>query len=454
MKKVLLLFLSLSLVVGILAACSGQKQSSSSGEKGEQDQKSKEPVTIRFYTHGTEDGYAWNKTISAFEKKYPNIKVDVVQLSEKQDGQEALKKIDLAAASGEEMDVVMFTNTPEYAQRVNLGMLEPLDDFIKKDGGYKVADEYKLNPIVNGKYYGLPGKYVSWFVLLNKDKLDAAGLEVPKSWTWDEYMEYAKKLTKDGKYGTYFHGPWQGAWANYINLRMQSEEKDAGFLKTDGTSNMDSPLYKESLAMRLKMEKEDKSAVPYSSMISQKMNYRDQFFTQQVSMIVTGTYMIAELGGSERFPAEFNVAVAPFPQNKVNEKGAYSPADGDILGISANSKHKEEAYKFIRWYTTEGQVAQGINISSWKKTTEDQTIKLIDDTIAGAQNPEKVDKDSLIHSVQTTITAKGGKPVPYQKEIDLALSTEFEKLFLGKQSLNETVASSKKAVQEIIDKNK
>ncbi|MFJ7727933.1 ABC transporter substrate-binding protein [Neobacillus sp. NPDC097160] len=453
MKKILLLFLSLSLVLGILAACSKPEKSSSSAEKGQKDQKTEEPVTIKLHTHGNEDGYAWNRTIKAFEEKYPNIKVDVVQLSEKQDGQEALKKIDLAAASGEDMDVVMFTNTPNYAQRVNLGMLEPLDEFIKKDG-YKMEDEYKIDTKINGKYYGLPGKYVSWFVLLNKDRLDAAGLEVPKSWTWDEYMEYAKKLTKDGKFGTYFHGPWQGAWSNYINLKMQSQEKDAGFLKTDGTSNMDSPLYKESLAMRLKMEREDKSAVPYSSMISQKMNYRDQFFTQQVSMIVTGTFLIPELGGSERFPADFNVAVAPFPQNTANEKGAYSIADGDIVGISANSKHKEAAYKFVRWYTTEGQIAQGINISSWKKTTDDQVVKLINDTIAEAQSPEKVDKESLIHSVQTIISAKSGKPVPYQSEIDLALSTEFEKLILGKQSLDETVANSKKVVQEIIDKNK
>ncbi|MBO0961606.1 sugar ABC transporter substrate-binding protein [Neobacillus sp. MM2021_6] len=449
MKKILLLFLSLSLVLGVLAACSKPDKTSSSGEKGD----TEEPVTIKFYTHGTEDGYAWDRTIKAFEEKNPNIKVDVVQLSEKQDSQEALKKIDLAAASGEEMDVVMFTNTANYAQRVNLGMLEPLDEMIKKDG-FKMEDEYKVDTKINGKYYGLPGKYVSWFVLLNKDRLDAAGLEVPKSWTWDEYMEYAKKLTKDGKYGTYFHGPWQGAWANYMSLRLQSQEKDAGFLKTDGTSNIDSPLYKESLAMRVKMEKEDKSAVPYSSMISQKMNYRDQFFTQQVSMIITGTFMIAELGGSERFPADFNVAVAPFPQNKVDEKGAYSAADADILGVAANSKHKEAAYKFIRWYTTEGQIAQGINISSWKKTTDDQVIKLINDTLAEAQNPEKVDKESLIHSVQTTISAKVGKPVPYQSEIDLALSTEFEKLILGKQSLDETVASSKKVVQEIIDKNR
>ncbi len=446
MKRFLLLFLSFTLVIGILAACSQKESTSPSGKEGE-------PETIKFYTHGTEDGYAWKRTISAFEEKYPDIKVDVVQLSEKQDGAESLKKIDLAAASGEEMDVIMFTNTPNYAQRVNLGMLEPIDSYIEQDG-YKMEEEYKVDTSVGGKYYGLPGKFVAWYVLLNKDRLAAAGLEVPKNWTWDEYMEYAKKLSSKGHYATYFHGPWDGAWINYMSLRLQSQEKDAGFLKTDGTSNMDNPLYKESLAMRLKMEKEDKTAVPYSSMISQKMNYRDQFFTQAVDMIITGTYMTAELGGSERFPAEFNIAVAPFPQNELEEKGSYSVGDGDILGISANSKHKEAAYKFIRWYTTEGQVAQGINIPSWTKVTNEQIVDLITDTLAEANNPEKVDKESLIHSIQTVITAKAGKPVPYQNEIDQALSSEFEKLILDKQNLDETVANSKKIVQDILDKNK
>ncbi|WP_028390907.1 ABC transporter substrate-binding protein [Bacillus cihuensis] len=446
MKRFLMLVLGLSLVIGIVAGCSQKQSTSSNGKEAG-------PETIKFYTHGTEDGYAWKRTISAFEEKYPDIKVDVVQLSEKQDSQEALKKIDLAAASGEEMDVIMFTNAANYAQRVNLGMLEPIDSYIEKDG-FKMEDEYKVDTSINGKYYGVPGKFVSWYVLLNKDRLDAAGLEVPKSWTWDEFMEYAKKLSSKGHYATYFHGPWDGAWVNYMSLRLQSQEKDAGFLKTDGTSNMDNPLYKESLAMRLKMEKEDKTAVPYSSMISQKMNYRDQFFTQAVDMIITGTYMTAELGGSERFPAEFNVAVAPFPQNKIDEKGSYSVGEGDILGISANSKHKDAAYKFIRWYSTEGQEAQGLNIPSWTKVSDEQIVELINKTLGEAKNPEKVDKDSLIHSIQTIITAKAGKPVSYQSEIDQALSAEFEKLILDRQNLDETVANSKKIVQDILDKNK
>ncbi|MFK4996710.1 hypothetical protein ACI2OX_01755 [Bacillus sp. N9] len=79
-----------------------------------------------------------------------------------------------------------------------------------------------------------------------------------------------KKLTTDDRYGTYFHGPTNGAWIEYLKLRLASKETDTDFIKADGTSNIDDPMYKETLAMRVKMEKEDQSVVPYATMISQK----------------------------------------------------------------------------------------------------------------------------------------------------------------------------------------
>ncbi|MFK4996709.1 hypothetical protein ACI2OX_01750 [Bacillus sp. N9] len=99
--------------------------------------------------------------------------------------------MDLAAASGEQMDVLMFSNPADYAQRVSLDMLEPIDTFIEEEG-FSYDDEYKSSTKIGDHYYGLPGKFSTWYVLLNKDHLDAAGLEVPKSWTWEEYMDYAK----------------------------------------------------------------------------------------------------------------------------------------------------------------------------------------------------------------------------------------------------------------------
>ncbi|MDF2923112.1 MAG: transporter substrate-binding protein [Paenibacillaceae bacterium] len=84
----------------------------------------------------------------------------------------------LLAASGDQMDVIMYSAAPDYAQRVGAGMLEPLDEYLKMDGLDPKA-EFKIDTSVNGKYYALPGKMIEWLVLLNKDKLDQAKLPVP-----------------------------------------------------------------------------------------------------------------------------------------------------------------------------------------------------------------------------------------------------------------------------------
>ena len=76
------------------------------------------------------------------------------------------------------------------------------------------------------------------------------------------------------------------------------------------------------------MEKEDQSSVPYTDMISQKLNYRTQFFNQSASMITIGGWMNTEIGGTDKVPLDFNVAVAPFPKNERRSNGAYAGNHG------------------------------------------------------------------------------------------------------------------------------
>ncbi|WP_077619332.1 ABC transporter substrate-binding protein [Bacillus sinesaloumensis] len=451
-KKFWLSLLASSLLIGVLAGCSGGGEESSSNEK-DTSKKTEEAVTIKFHTHGNEESYNWKETIAAFEEEYPNIDVDLVILSEKGDTQESLQKLDLAAASGEQLDVLMFSDPASYAQRVALGMVAPIDEFIEKDG-YKLNEEYKVDTTIDGKYYALPGKFNPWYVLLNKDHLDEAGLEVPTDWTWDEFMDYAKKLTTDDHYGTYFHGPQGGGWMEFMKLALASEEENTEFVKADGTSNFDSPLFRKTLEMRVQMEKEDKSSVPYTDIISQKLHYRNQFFNQDSSTIVIGSWMNTELGGTEQFPLEFNVAVAPYPKNDAGDEGGYTPVTTDFMSVAANSEHKEEAYTFIRWYTSEGQMVQGKNIPSWNGVSQDELGEIVDGILAGTVNPEKVDRDSLVKVLQSAKSSKIIPPVSYQSELYKVVNEEYEKLILGDQDIEATIKATQERAQEIIDNNK
>jgi multiple sugar transport system substrate-binding protein len=468
-KKIWSGLLASGVVLSLLAGCgnagSGNAGSNAAGGSGSAAKPadntasaSKEPVTIRLYTYGTEADYNWSKTLAAFTQKNPNIKVDLVQLSAKGDTQEAGKKLDLAAASGEAMDVVMFSDPAGYAQHVGLGMVAPLDDFIAKDGGYKEEAEYKVDTHLNGKVYALPGKFNPWYVLLNKTMLDKAGLAVPKQWTWAQFEDYAKKLTTgtgaDKVYGTYFHGPNNGGWMEYLKLMMFNQLDNSDYLKADGSSNMDDPNFKSTLQLRYQMEKTDKSAVPYADMISQKLNYRDEFFHQKAAMIVTGSWMNTMLGGNDQYPLNFNVAVAPVPTNKEGDPSGVAEVTTDYVAVANSSKHKQEAYDFVRWYTTEGQVVQGKNVASWSKVSSDDTTKILDTILSGTKNPEKVDKASLVSTLLNSKAPKLIPPVTYQNDVYKAINNEFEKYIYDKQDLDTTVKNSQTQVQQIIASNK
>jgi len=453
-----------ALALSALAGCggSGSKSADTGGNQGAgqssaQPSPTQQQVTIRLHTHGTEAAYNWSKTIAAFEAKYPNIKVELVPLSEKGDSQEALKKLDLLLASGEEMDVMMFTDAASYAQHVGMGVVAPLDEFIAKDG-FKVAEEYKVDTQLNGKYYALPGKFNPWYVLLNKDHLEQAGLKVPTDWTWDDFMAYAKALTKgegnQKRYGTYFHGPQNGGWMEFLKLALAGRPENTEFLKADGTSNLDDPMFRRTLEIRLKMEKEDQSATPYSLMLSQKLHYRPQFFNQSASMILIGSWMNTELGGTDQYPLNFRVAVAPYPKPGPNDPSGYTPVTTDYMAVAAKSKHKEEAYRFIRWYTTEGQIVQGKNVPSWNGVKPDALAQIVDTILSGTKTPEKVDKESLIRVLSGARSSKLVPPVTYQSEVYKVLNEEFEKLILGSQDLDKTLETMKQRVQQLIDANK
>ena len=96
----------------------------------------------------------------------------------------------------------------------------------------------------------------SWFVLINKNYLDEAGLPVPElDWTWADYRDYANKMTQgegaSKRYGSYFH-----SWDHYNYMGMWSNYPDNPMFNADMTAvNFDHPMFKEWLQFRYDMEK-------------------------------------------------------------------------------------------------------------------------------------------------------------------------------------------------------
>ncbi|MCU6791363.1 extracellular solute-binding protein [Paenibacillus sp. WQ 127069] len=426
----------------VLAGCSPEKKAATPPAST----ANQDAVTINFYHWYNEETGNWSKVIKAFEEKNPGIKVQSKPLVDNVSAPEYLKKLDLMTASGEYMDVVMFHDAGEFAKRVKIGMMEPLDGYLSKDG-VDVSKEYLIDPKIDGKYYGLPAKYIIAMIMLNKKQLDEAGLPIPQDWTWKEFAEYAKKLTK-GEGPTKTYGAFLRDQYLHYTLNMSGLPQDSYIIKDDSSSNITNPLFKQSLELRNQMENIDKSSVPLSDTISQKLDYRQQFFTGKANMLIAGSWMISEWGN---FKPDFEIAWAPYPKNSPSDPAYYARTSGDIIGVAKSSKHKEAAYKFARWFSTEGIVVQGLSLPGWKQADQ---AKAVDTLIAGTKTPQAVDKKSLMDVLGKSVGSKIVIPPAYGPEVEKAFVDEAQLYLFDKQNVDTTLTKIQEKVQKIMTSNK
>ncbi|MGG3281605.1 ABC transporter substrate-binding protein [Paenibacillus solani] len=366
-----------------------------SGSDADASKSGKEVTTIKYYNWDNEAQQAGTDAmLQEFMDQNPEIKVEHVVLVPG-DSVEMLKKLDFLISSGETIDVIQFPSLGGVLERAERGALAPLNELYEKES-LVPEDEYFVNPKLSDKYYGMQYTKSTNYVMLNKDALDEAGLEVPKyGWTWDDYRDYANKMTKgegvDKRYGTYFH-----TWELYMNAPAQTMMKDP-FVYEDGTTILSDPTYKYFFQLRKDMEEKDKSAKPYSDVLAAKLNYRTEFFNEEAAMILTGNFTIADPGNTEQYPHEFKTAFAPVPVPPAGwepkeYEGKYFTS-GNMLAMGANSANKDASFKLMRFMTT-ADSDNRLEFSGYKKANnEDLLTKLV------AGKEDMYDMDSLKYTL-------------------------------------------------------
>lgn len=384
MKKSISAFLTAVLVTGMLAGCGGGSEDNKPAAEAGSSSAPGQKVTIKYYTWEDKPGY--KEKIAEFEKMYPNIKVET-QVLASNDARESTKKLDILTAAGEQVDVLRFSNADHVIQRAATGMLAPIDDFAKEDN-LNINEEYYANTLYKGKTYSLMDSMTFWFVVLNKQHLDETGLPIPPSdWTWDDFRDYAKKLTKPGRYGAYFH-----TWGEYANAIAYSELPNP-YVDKSLKPLFNHPSYTYFFNLRKQMEREDKSTEPLADVITVKYGSSSQFLAGKASMQMVGSFILANVFDTAKYPHDFKTVFAPMPRSSKEAPTGYTNIGGEYLAIGANSKHKKESYQFIRFITsTGGGTKEGLQ--GWKKSDGRKAIQ----NMAGDRK-HLIDETSLLKTV-------------------------------------------------------
>lgn len=240
-------------------------------ETGMQTAENGEPetITLRFFNNEPTLTEKLNEINAEYTRRNPHVQIEIVDVP----GADYYTKVDTTILSGEQLDICFFNVKFDYASRAAQGEFYPMDDFIKAEGVSSVTDLYTIDSSVeDGKVYGLPGDVKEYVIWINKDDLEKAGLEVPSlNWTWEDFEEYARKLTwgegPDKHYGAMFY-----TYDHYNVLTAYNRLDGNPYLNKDGTLNLDDPSFRESLELRYRMEQVDQCAMPLSEVLATNLD--------------------------------------------------------------------------------------------------------------------------------------------------------------------------------------
>jgi multiple sugar transport system substrate-binding protein len=161
------------------------------------------PVTLKIFNFGGEaDQKIYGEAYSRFKQRNPNVTIEdnfvpVTTWSE------YANKVVAQVAGGQAPDII---NIAIEGTRlvVSKELLMPLDDLISSDDGGKEliadVDEALINAFkVDGKIWQIPHSWNNMVIFYNTKMFKDAGIEPPTAeWTWQDFLDIAKRLTKAG----------------------------------------------------------------------------------------------------------------------------------------------------------------------------------------------------------------------------------------------------------------
>ncbi len=312
-------------------------------------------VKIRFQTwHWGET--PWVNALNEFVKTYnqANPGVEVVRDDSRYADKESVFITQSQAKAAADISHFSYRPIRNFAER---GYLMDLTPYIEKEGGAKYLAQWDQQALevckYKGKIYCLPDDLNPMVLMYNKELFREAGLDPSKPpVTWDQFLEYGKKLTRGDHYGVGIIGarqegifmrfnPWPwGAGGEYVT----PDEK---------RSAMDRPEFLEGFKFYVELFTKHK-LVPPGVIEQGAQEVRTQLAHGKVAMIIT---LPAAPGIVQAINPKINVrevmALAPVPVGKKKVTSTWF----SLRVISAFTKNPDAVWKVYKtWHDPESQM--------------------------------------------------------------------------------------------------
>lgn len=426
MKKVLAILLALVMVLS-MAACASKSapdqaetpaenqnntpasDNTSSGDTAEapaEDAPAGDPVyiaenaaemtgSVRLLT-AFKGGLGTDALIEAFHEYYPNIEVTYDIYTNNAEGN---MLANTSIQSGN-VDVILSFGTHNTAFRWENAMLADITDRLAADNLDLVkewgTDAYKYND----RIYCFPSGGLSIFVAVNMTAWEEAGLgELPDSWTWDEYLDACRAMTKTAADGsTEVYGGCDFNQRDYWTYSMRQTKGVDAFYTSDGQADFTSGLAAKILNRELDAEAEG-ILFPKINLITGEQKSRDLLWSGTVATCVE-SIITRFVMDTENYPHDFLLGYAPYPVNEAGETNyALGNMPNSFYCVTSNCQDEDAAYAFAKFASTYGgkYLYKAGHTTTWTGVDPNEIVSLVfgDEETAA----KFVDVDSYVKNV-------------------------------------------------------
>jgi multiple sugar transport system substrate-binding protein len=326
----------LAIFVLVATACTSNGSSSKNGK-----------VTLQLWAYEGYQDYL-PVLVKAFEKKYPNITVEVTDIPESQ----YITKVDTALAAHTPPDLG-FTYTDQWLKE---GAFLPLDSMIKKDhidistwtpgiigppGQTNAEDACSFG----GHIYCLGSYTGAVMVFYNKDMFDKAGLPYPKPWpamTVDQYAKVACELTSANKGSqSQFWGTANGdpvTWLPWETWVSPDGKNVMGYVNGPTAVGVE-----QTFANMIQQ-----GCAPSLNVLDPWEQGVDYFSEGKLAMVITDFQSLFKI---EKAGINYGVTAVPYPPGIPEFFNEWT----DDIGVFTDSKNSTAAQQFVAFQGTEGQ---------------------------------------------------------------------------------------------------
>ncbi|HFD3888147.1 ABC transporter substrate-binding protein [Serratia nevei] len=379
-------------------------------------------ITLRYAVWDRNQLPAEQEIAKRFEQANPDIKIEI----ELTPSAQYFVKLDSAAAGGVAPDI-FWINMPYFVQYAKNGIMEPLAPYIK-DSGLKLDDVVASSVKAyqyDGQQMAIPRDVDSIAVWYNKKLFDQAGVSYPTSdWSWDDLKHKATALKsglKDAAFPLVMDLSIDGQ-DSYMNLLFQNGNhivpKDGQ--PTDIANDKSIWVYQQLQGMM-------KDGLMPSAQQMSEVKTENIFQSNRAAMVYAGSWLAAPFANNPLINDHIGVVMMP----KIERQSGV--AHSLAFAMSAKSAHKQAAWKYIAFMSSEASQAELAKVVIPANKTAAKVW---------AQQIQKVDVSPYIQTLEVTQAyPTAGTNTPKWQNMWIA---SLKKIFMGADAKQEMDKSVKK----------